>query len=69
MTQYANYKVHTKNTRTISNGELSDPICDGVYRGLTLVRLRERVILAYYKVHAHIFIIFQSYILSFVHNL
>ena len=24
---------------TISNGELSDPLCDSVYRGLTLVRL------------------------------
>ena len=25
---------------TISNGELSDPLCDSVNRGLTLVRLR-----------------------------
>ena len=24
---------------TISNGELSDPLCDSVNRGLTLVRL------------------------------
>ena len=36
MMQYANYKVHLN---TISNGELSDPICDRVNRGLTLVRL------------------------------
>ena len=28
---------------TISNGELSDPLCDNVNRGLTLVRLGEWV--------------------------
>ena len=38
MTQYANYKVHLN---TISNGELSDPLCDSVNRGLTLVRLQQ----------------------------
>ena len=38
MTQYANYKVHSN---TISNGELSDPLCDSVNRGLTLVRLQQ----------------------------
>ena len=32
MTQYANYKVHSN---TISNGELLDPLCDSVNRGLT----------------------------------
>ena len=36
MTQYANYMVHLN---TISYGELSDPLCDSVNRGLTLVRL------------------------------
>ena len=30
------YKVHLN---TISNGELTDPLCDSVNRGLTLVRL------------------------------
>ena len=38
MMQYANtiIKVHLNN---ISNGELTDPLCDNVKRGLTLVRL------------------------------
>ena len=32
----SSYKVHLN---TISNGELSDPVCDSVNRGRTLVRL------------------------------
>ena len=28
---------------TISNGELSDPLCDSVNRGLTLVRLCDKL--------------------------
>ena len=32
----SSYKVHMNTT---SNGELSDPLCDSVNRGLTLVRL------------------------------
>ena len=37
MQRQSSYKVHMN---TISNGELSDPLCDSVNRGLTLVRLR-----------------------------
>ena len=36
MQRQSSYKVHMN---TISNGELSDPLCDSVNRGLTLVRL------------------------------
>ena len=36
MTQQSSYKVHLN---TISNGELSDPLCDSVNIDLTLVRL------------------------------
>ena len=36
MQRQSSYKVHMN---TISNGELSDPLCDSVYRGLTSVRL------------------------------
>ena len=36
MQRQSSYKVHMN---TISNGELSDPLCDNVNRGLTLVRL------------------------------
>ena len=36
MQSQSSYKVHMN---TISNGELSDPLCDSVNRGLTLVRL------------------------------
>ena len=32
----SSYKVHLN---TISNGELSDPLCDSINKGLTLVRL------------------------------
>ena len=32
------YKVHLN---TINNGELSDPLCDSINRGLTLGRLHE----------------------------
>ena len=39
MQRQSSYKVHMN---TISNGELSDPLCDTVNRGLTLVRLQER---------------------------
>ena len=37
MQRQRSYKVHLN---TISNGELSDPLCDSVNRGLTLFRLR-----------------------------
>ena len=37
MQRQSSYKVHLN---TISNGELSDPLCDSVTRGLTLVRLK-----------------------------
>ena len=37
MQRQSSYKVHMN---TISNGELSDPLCDSVNRGLTLVRLQ-----------------------------
>ena len=36
MQRQSSYKVHMN---TITNGELSDPLCDSVMRGLTLVRL------------------------------
>ena len=36
MQTQSSYKVHLN---TICNGELSDPLCDSVHRGLTLVRL------------------------------
>ena len=36
MQRQSSYKVHLN---TICNGELSDPLCDSVNRGLTLVRL------------------------------
>ena len=36
MQRQSSYKVHMN---TISNGELSDPVCDSVNRGLTLIRL------------------------------
>ena len=36
MQRQSSYKVHMN---TISNGELSDPLCDSVNRGLTLVRV------------------------------
>ena len=36
MRRQSSYKVHIN---TISNGELSNPLCDNVNRGLTLVRL------------------------------
>ena len=36
MQRQSSYKVHLN---TISNGELSDPLCHSVNRGLTLVRL------------------------------
>ena len=36
----SSYKVHLN---TISNWELSDPICDSVDKGLTLVRLEVHV--------------------------
>ena len=36
MQTQSSYKVHLN---TICNGELSDPLCDSVNRGLTLVRL------------------------------
>ena len=36
MQRQSSYKVHLN---TICNGELSDPICDSVHRGLPLVRL------------------------------
>ena len=36
MQRQSSYKVHLN---TISNRELSDPLCDSVNRGLTLVRL------------------------------
>ena len=37
MQRQSSYKVHLN---TISNGELSDPLCDSVNRRLTLVRLK-----------------------------
>ena len=40
MQRQCSYKVHMN---TISNGELSDPLCDSVNRGLTLVRLNPTV--------------------------
>ena len=42
------YKVHLN---TISNGELSDPLCDSLNRSLTLVRLPLTVIIRVYQVH------------------
>ena len=33
----SSYKVHLN---TLSNGEISDSLCDNVNRGLTLVRLK-----------------------------
>ena len=42
MQLHASYQVHLN---MISNGELSDPLCDIVKRGLTLVRLRFGVII------------------------
>ena len=36
MQRQSSYEVHMN---TISNEELSDPLCDSVKRGLTLVRL------------------------------
>ena len=36
MQRQSSYKVHLN---TICNGELSDPLCDSVNRGLTLVGL------------------------------
>ena len=38
------YKFHLN---TISNGEFSDPVCDSVNRGLTLIRLDTVVILMF----------------------
>ena len=38
MTQYAKTKFIQVHSNTISKGELSDPLCDSVNRGLTLVR-------------------------------
>ena len=42
MQRQSSYKVHMN---TISNGELSDPLCDRVNRGLTLVRLTKNLII------------------------
>ena len=38
MQRQSSYKVHLN---TVSNGELSDPLCDSVNRGLTFVRLHD----------------------------
>ena len=50
MQRQNSYKVHMN---TISNGELSDPLCDSVKRGLTLVRLdNKRLSNAYWLCHS-----------------
>ena len=50
MQTQSSYKVHLN---TISNGELSDPLCNSVNRGLTLVRLEDYKIWLFIYLHVY----------------
>ena len=60
MQRQSSYKVHMN---TISNGELSDPLCDSVNRGLTLVRLTNFLI----PKHRSLIVEYTENHASFVH--
>ena len=70
MQKQSSYQVHLN---TICNGVLSDPLCDSVHRGLTLVRLGvptgfvKKTILPLYV--SIIFLIFRMLWLSYIEEM
>ena len=64
MQTQSSYKVHL-NLNTISNGELSDPLCNSVNRGLTLVRLEDFKMWLFIYLHVYTFL---SYNIQYMLN-